>query len=354
LRIDQLVPAFHRGDAIGDSALHMRDVFRSHGFEADIYCLDHDKELAGEARLFSSFPPPGPKDATLLHYALPSPLSQALTRLKSRKILIHHNITPSHFFSPYSVEMARIAHIGRLELASLMPFIDLGLADSEYNRRELVELGCRRAEVLPLYVDFRKYEKPHSVFVHDLYRDDRTNILFVGRIAPNKKIEDLIRLTFYYKKYISPLVRLIVVGKTQSLPAYFESCVRMADEFYLKPEEIVFTGHIPDEEMSAFYRASDVFLSMSEHEGFCLPLIESMVFDLPVVAYDSTAVPFTLDGAGVLFKRKKIDRAAELVDLVARDPELREKILAGQRARLDRFRTADRESVLLNFVAEGA
>ena len=149
-------------------------------------------------------------------------------------------------------------------------------------------------------------------------------------------------------------MRLIVVGKTQSLPAYFESCVRMADEFYLKPEEIVFTGHIPDEEMSAFYRASDVFLSMSEHEGFCLPLIESMIFDLPVVAYDSTAVPFTLDGAGVLFKRKRIDRAAELVDLVARERDLREKILAGQRARLERFRTADRESVLLNFIVEGA
>jgi glycosyltransferase involved in cell wall biosynthesis len=157
----------------------------------------------------------------------------------------------------------------------------------------------------------------------------------------------LIRVTFYFKKYISPLVRLIVVGKTTSLPGYYHSLVRMSDEFFLKPEEICFTGHVTDEEMYAIYRASDVFLSMSEHEGFGLPFVESLVFDLPVVAYDCTAVPHTLGGAGVLIKDKDVERAGELVDIVAHDSGLRERILLGQRRRLEELRSKEREASLL-------
>ena len=352
MRIDQLIPAFHRGDAIGDTAFAMRDFLRSKGFLSEIYCLNHDPELAGEARLFEDFPPPAAGDVTILHYALPSPLTAGFANLPSRKAIVYHNITPERFFAPYNAEMARICRLGREELAALAPSVDLALADSEYNRRELEDLGYRMTGVLPLFIDFTKYDRPMSRFVHDLYRDDRTNILFVGRIAPNKKIEDLIRTTFYYKKYVSPLVRLIVVGKTSALPKYYASLVRMADEFYLKPEEILFTGHVPDAEMFALYRASDVFLSLSEHEGFCLPLIESMVFDLPVIAYNAGAVPFTLDGAGVLIDGKRPDLVGELVDRVARDRALRAKIIEGQRRRLERYRAVDLGAFLLEKIGE--
>lgn len=347
MRIDQLIPAFHRGDAIGDTAFAMKRFFLSRGYDSEIYCLDRDSGLESESRPFSSFPPPSKKDITILHYALPSPLTEGLVRVAGRKAIIYHNITPPEFFAPYSAEMARISAIGRKELASLAPVVDLALADSGYNRSELDALGYKTTDVLPLFIDFSKYDTPPNVFVRDLYRDDRTNILFVGRIAPNKKIEDLVRVAFYYKKYISPLVRLIVVGKTSSLPKYYDSVSRMTDEFYLKPEEMVFTGHIPDEELFAIYRASDVFLSLSEHEGFCLPLIESMVFDLPIVAFSTGAVPETLDGAGVLINEKRTDRTAELVAGIVRDKALREKIVAGQHKRLDRFRGRDLEGFLM-------
>ncbi|MHB8095448.1 MAG: glycosyltransferase family 4 protein [Candidatus Aminicenantales bacterium] len=352
MRIDQLIPAFHRRDAIGDTAFAMRNFLRSKGFVSEIYCLNHDPELADEARLFEDFPPPAAGDVTILHYALPSPLTAGFAKLPSRKAIVYHNITPERFFAPYNAEMARICRLGREELAALAPSVDLALADSEYNRRELEDLGYRKTGVLPLFIDFAKYDRPMSRFVHDLYRDDRTNILFVGRIAPNKKIEDLIRTTFYYKKYVSPLVRLIVVGKTSALPKYYAGLVRMADEFYLKPEEILFTGHVPDAEMFALYRASDVFLSLSEHEGFCLPLIESMVFDLPVIAYNAGAVPGTLDGAGVLIGGKRPDCVGELVDRVARDRALRAKIIEGQRRRLERYRAADLGAFLLEKIGE--
>lgn len=346
MRIDQLIPAFHRGDAIGDTAFHMKHFFLTQGFESEIYCLSRDESLKDESRLFEEFSTPKDKDITILHFGLPSPLTKALMDVSSQKVIIYHNITPSEFFQDYSQEMARITTIGRKELKDLVPCVELALADSEFNRKELDELGFKRTDVLPLFIDFSKYEKPMDRFTYDFYMDGRTNILFTGRVVPNKKIEDLIKVIFYYKKYISPLVRLIVVGKTSSLPNYYQSLVQMADEFYLKPEEILFTGHIPDEEMYALYRASNVFLSMSEHEGFGLPFIECLVFDLPIIAYNCTAVPFTLDGAGVLIKNKRVSHVAELIEIVTHNEELRNHILEGQRLRLKKFKAMELDKFL--------
>jgi glycosyltransferase involved in cell wall biosynthesis len=348
MRIDQLVPAYHRGDAIGDEAFELRGFLRGRGYESEIYCLTRDRGLEDQSRLFfGEFAPPGPSDVTILHFALPSPLTQGLIKLPSKKVLIYHNITPAEFFAGLNPEMARLSRLGRLELESLQPHVALSLADSEFNRLELAELNFRKTRVFPLFVDFAKYGKPMDRFVHDLFRDERTNVLFVGRIAPNKRIENLIKAVFYYKKYISPLVRLIVVGKTNTFPAYYRSVVQMADEFYLKPEEIQFIGHVPDEEMFALYRASDVFLSLSEHEGFCLPLVESMIFGLPIIALASTAVPYTLGGAGILIRDNRPDFVAELVDLVAHDGALKTKLIESGRRELGKIKAFKREEFLL-------
>ena len=350
MRIDQFIPAFHHGDAIGDTASHLKDFFLSQGLQSEIYCLTRDKGLENESCFFDSFPQPKSSDITILHFALPSPLTQALIDLPSQKMMIYHNITPPEFFKGYGPEMEKISRHGREELKSLAAHICLSLADSEFNRQELLELGFKPAEVFPLFVDFKKYEKPESRFMFDLFKDERKNILFVGRIVPNKRIEDLIKVVFYYKKYISPLIRLIVVGKTSSLPKYYESLVCLADEFYLKPDEICFTGHVSDEEMYALYKASDVFLSLSEHEGFGLPFIESMIFDLPIIAYDCTAVPYTLDGAGILIKDKRVDYVGELVKIVAYDKRLRNEIITGQRQRLRRFKELKTDNFLMQTI----
>lgn len=352
MRVDQLVPAFHRGDAIGDEAWELRSFFRAEGYASEIYCLGRDKGLEGESKLFSEFPAPAADDVTLLHFALPSPLSGALAGLPSKKAVIYHNITPAAFFEGFNPEFARIARIGREELASLAEATDLSLADSEYNRLELAGLGFRNTAVFPLFVDFDKYARPENALLRDLYRDGRVNILFVGRIAPNKKIENLVKTIFYYKKYISPLVRLIIVGKTNTFPSYYAAVSRMADEFYLKPGEVVFIGHVPDDEMYALYRAADVFLSLSEHEGFCLPLVESMMFDLPVVALGAAAVPYTLGEAGLLLREFHPDRTAEAVRLAAKDSALRTALIESGRRELARLRSFPRESFLRDRLTE--
>lgn len=351
MRVDQLVPAFHRGDAIGDTAFHMKQFFLSQGFVSDIYCLTRDSELERESRLFSSFTEPDPGDITILHFALPSPLTQAFKNLPSRKVMIYHNITPHTYFEGFSREMVRISRLGRGELKSLSPYIELSLADSEYNRQELAALDFKRTEVFPLFIDYEKYKKPASDFFYRLFNDDRLNILFVGRIVPNKRIDALIKVLFYYKKYISPLVRLIVVGKTNALPKYYESLVRLADEFYLKPEEIRFTGHISDEEMFALYRVADVFLSLSEHEGFGLPFVESMIFDLPIIAFNSTAVPNTLGDSGILINdNERVDKIGELIHVVAQEEAIRKRVIGSQRRQLNHYKKTDlRKFLLRNF-----
>ena len=350
MRIDQLIPNFHRGDAIGDTAFHMKKYLKIQGFRSEIYCLERDQGLEDASKLISSYREPGAGDVTILHYALPSPLTDILLRSPGKKILIYHNITPSHFFRGFSREMVKVTDLGREELKRIAPQVQLALADSEYNRRELQEYGFKDTRVFPLFIDFNKYDRPFSEFYYDLFRDDRINILFVGRIVPNKKIDELIKVTFYYKKYISPLVRLIVIGKTSSLPRYYQSLVRMADEFYLQPQEICFTGHIEDEKMYALYKASDVFLSLSEHEGFGLPFIESLVFDLPIVAYDCTAVSGTLGEAGVLIKDKKVDQIGELIHILAHDEALKKDIIRGQRRRLKEYKDRDLEKELLDVI----
>lgn len=352
MRIDQWVPAFHRGDAIGAEAACLQAFFRQQGFISDIYCLDRDEGLEAQSRLFGQFQPGEPSDVVILHFALPSPLSYSLIQVPCRRVVIHHNVTAPEFFLGFSEEMVRLASLGRKELRQLAPFVDLGLADSEFNRQELESFGFRRTAVLPLFVDFHRYAKPINQFLYRFYRDERTNLFFVGRVVPNKKIEDLIKVTFYYKKYISPLVRLIIAGKNISLPKYYESLIRLVDDFYLKPEEVVFTGHIPDEDLFALYRAADVFISMSEHEGFCLPLLESMMFDVPVVAFAAGAVPSTLDGAGVLLQEKKVAEIAELLAILAHDSRLRSTVIANQRERLARFKSFPREEYLLSLLAE--
>jgi glycosyltransferase involved in cell wall biosynthesis len=337
-RIDQWVPALHRGDAIGDSARLMRDAFRSWGYQADVFALELDSDLEGDGRRFSEWAPGGPDDAVILHFALPSPLTAAFREHRSgRRILLHHNITPSEFFLGWDDDMARICRVGREELLSLAGHCDLGLADSEWNRRELEAMGIARTGVLPICLDFARYREAENPVLRRVLEDGRTNMLFVGRLAPNKKPEDLVRLASYWKRFIARDVRLVLVGKLPRRRAYFDALQAFAYEEGLTPDEVVFTGHVAHDELLACYRSARVFVSMSEHEGFGVPLVESMLTRVPVLAYAATAVPFTLGGAGVQFTQKRLPEVAEAARALANDEELRAAVLAGQDRRLADF-----------------
>lgn len=350
MRIDQWLPAAHRGDAIGDEALRIRDTLRRAAVSSEIYALDIDEDALGEI-----FPWEDRRqsDVTILHYALPSPLTAAFARTKTRRILVYHNITPPEFFLRLDDELVRIAARGREELGTLAEATDLALGDSEFNRKELLSAGFERTGVLPILIDFEPYlSREPSPVLEEMLGDGRANFLFVGRIYPNKRFEDLVRLAFFYKKYVSENFRFLLVGKAGRMERYQQAVQALADRWGLRPSELWFTGHVSFEDLLACYASSDVFVSMSEHEGFAVPLVESMLFEVPILAFAAGAVPDTLAGAGVQFHQKNYEELAEMAHLLATDQDLRQSVIRTQLERLERFRPERVQSDLMGFIEE--
>jgi glycosyltransferase involved in cell wall biosynthesis len=337
MKVHQWVPAAHTGDAIGDSARRVRDFLRLMGHESEIYALTIDDELRHEIRPFSDAESKR-GDVTIFHFALPSPMSAAFGSLTHGRVLQYHNVTPARFFAPYSPSLFRLAALAREELAGLAPLTDLGLGDSDYNRRELDELGFSSTGVMPIAVDTRRLtEAPSRPVLDEILDDEFVNFLFVGRLAPNKKIEDHIKLAEQYKRYIDAHYRFIFVGRYDVVPRYYSAIRALMAEYKMLPERFVFTGPVPDAELAAYYRAASVYISLSEHEGFCVPLVEAMAMDVPVLAYSAAAVPDTLGGAGIQFAPKDLEYAAELLGMLAFEDSPRDEVLAGQRRRLRDF-----------------
>jgi glycosyltransferase involved in cell wall biosynthesis len=345
--INQWVPAAHRGDAIGDSARRVRDMLRRQGHASDIFALTIEDDLRGDVRPFGD---PGARTgaATIFHFALPSPMTAAFAALDGARILQYHNITPASFFAPYAPGLFRLAALGRQELASLRGHVDLALGDSEFNRLELERLGFERTGVLPIAVDTERITgAPRRPALDKILGDGLMNILFVGRVVPNKRIEDHIRLAEVYKRYVDSYYRFIFVGRTDAVPAYFAQIRALISEFRMLPDRFWFTGPVPDEDLGTFYRWADAYVSLSEHEGFCVPLVEAMAADVPILAYAAGAVPETLGGAGLLFAPKDLEIAAEMLGMLVYDRPVRQRVLAGQRRRLEDFAPARLEARLL-------
>jgi len=351
MTVEQFLPAFHYGDAVSNSALALHRFLRKSGLESRLVTLTSDASVKDQAVLFSDYKL-DPASLKILHFAIPSPLTDFFLDLKGKKALIYHNITPAYFFTGYSDFLARFVTAGREHLQRLGKCFDLSLGVSQYNAGELSELGFRNVRVFPLLVDLDDYNGEPSRAYRELLKNERKNILFTGRVTPNKKIEDLVRTVFFYKKYISPAVRLIVVGNTGSLPKYFHAVSDLAARFYLTAEDVLFTGHLPMDEFLAVYRLADVFLSMSEHEGFCLPLLESCYFQVPVLAYDAAAAAETLDGAGILFRDKDAARTAGLVEQVLENEPLRRQLQAQAAERIERYRRQADPAQLLGLLRQ--
>jgi glycosyltransferase involved in cell wall biosynthesis len=283
----------------------------------------------------------GAGDVTIFHFALPSAMTAAFASLAGARVLQYHNITPASFFAPYDAHLFRLATLGREELRSLVGKVDLALGDSEYNRRELEAYGFAPTGVMPIAVDTERITSaPRTPALEKILGDGLINILFVGRIVPNKRIEDHIRLAEVYKRYVDSYYRFIFVGRYDAVPRYYAAIRALLLQFRMLPDRFLFTGPVPDRDLAAYYRWADVYVSLSEHEGFCVPLVEAMSADVPVLAYAAGAVPETLGGAGLLFSPKDLEVAAEMLSTLVYDRAVRRAVIQGQRRRLADFAPA--------------
>jgi L-malate glycosyltransferase len=350
--VNQWVPAAHRGDAIGDSARRVRQMLRDAGHRSDIFALTMDDVLRDDVRPFAD-PASCTADITIFHFALPSAMTAAFASLGGVRILQYHNITPAAFFAPYDPQLFRLAALGRQELKSLVGNVDLALGDSDFNRQELEEMGFAPTGVFPIAVDTERLTAaPPVPALESILGDGLINILFVGRIVPNKRIEDHIRLAEHYKRYIDAYYRFIFVGRYDGIPRYYNAIRAMILQYRMLPDRFLFPGAVSDVELAAYYRWADVYVSLSEHEGFCVPLVEAMAADVPVLAYAAGAVPETLGGAGFAFSPKDLEFAAEMAGTLVYDRGVRTEIIAGQRRRLADFALPRVEARLRDVLAE--
>jgi glycosyltransferase involved in cell wall biosynthesis len=351
IRVHQVLATLGYGDAIGHEVLGIQRVLRAAGYESEIFVETADPRLEPLTRDYRELVDHSHADHLLLHhFSLGSRASRTAFALPDRMALIYHNITPPEYFVGVHRTLARQCFRGRRELRAYADRCDLAMGDSEFNRQDLETLGFPRTAVLPVVPDFSHLDKAPNWLLARQFDDDWTNIVFVGRVIANKKIEDVIRFFHAYHTMFNPRSRLLIVGAQSGFERYLASLHQLVA--VLELPHVHFAGHVSDEELVAFYDAADLFLCASEHEGFCVPLVEAFYMQVPVLAFAATAVPATMDGAGVLFEEKDPMHVAALMDAVISNVALRETIVDGQLAAVDRLRSKDFAGTLLGFVEE--
>jgi glycosyltransferase involved in cell wall biosynthesis len=339
------------GDAIGHEVLGIQRALRHAGYESEVFVETADRRLESLTRDYRELIDCShPENLLLHHFSLGSKASRTAFALPDRMALIYHNITPPEYFVGVHRTLARQCFRGRRELQAYADRCDLALGDSEFNRQDLEALGFPRTAVLPVVPDFSHLDRTPQWLVASQFDDDWTNILFVGRVIANKKIEDLIAFFHAYHTLFNPRSRLLIVGAHSGFERYLAGLYRLAGQ--LGNPHVHFVGHVSDEELVAFYEIADLFLCASEHEGFCVPLVEAFYKQVPVLAYAATAVPATLDGAGVLFEDKDPVKVAALMDAIVSNCDLQETLVRGQLAAVDRLRSHDFAGTLLRFVRQ--
>jgi L-malate glycosyltransferase len=347
--VHQVLATLGYGDAIGHEVLGIRRALGAAGYDSEIFVETADTRLEDLTYDYRDLLDASHPDNLLIHhFSIGSRASRVAYALPDRMALVYHNITPPEYFVGVHKQLVELCWKGRRELGAYAGRCDLALGDSEFNRQELDTLGFPRTGVLPVVPGFSHLSGPPDWRVAGAYDDEWTNILFVGRMIPNKRIENVIRIFHAYRTAFNPRSRLLLVGSHGGFEKYLTMLHQLIAE--LGTPDVHFAGHISNEELTAYYEVADLFLCASEHEGFCVPLMEAFHMRVPVVAYAATAVPATMDGGGVLYENRDPGHVAALIDGVLADSQLTDDILSSQDAALDRLLAKDFDGTLLQFV----
>lgn len=332
--LHQFLTGATAGDAITDQALLMRRWLRDLGFESEIYAWHMHRSMGEEIHPMSTYHRARGEAWGIYHHSIGSDVPDFLVRQDLRLILVYHNITPPEFFEGSDPLRAHLARLGMRQLEMLRPKTELALAVSGYNEAELKQAGFERTAVQPICLRTERYDTPPNEPLAAGLAHPRPRLLFIGRMAPNKRQEDLVKLLYCLRR-IRPEAHLYLIGDPWEV-GYDRWVEQLAGELGIG-SGMTLVGKVSQEDMVTYLRAADVYVSMSEHEGFGVPLIESMYLGLPVVAYGAAAVPETMADAGVLFYRKEYEPLAELIDRLLADDDLRGRLIERQRARAETF-----------------
>ena len=347
--VHQILATLGYGDAIGNEVLGIQRALRSAGYDSEIVVETADHRLEDQTVDYRDMLPAIREDDLLIHhFSIGSRASRMAFALPCRMALVYHNITPPEYFLGVHEQLVRQCYHGRRELLAYRTRCELALGDSEFNRQELEALGFAQTAVLPVVPDFSHLDVLRDERIVAAYDDEWTNVLFVGRVIPNKRPDDLIRFFHAYKTLYNPRSRLILAGSYGGFAPYLAQLHALAAR--LQVSDVHILGQVTNEELAALYECADLFLCASEHEGFCVPLVEAFHADVPVLAYAATAVPATMDGGGVLYDTREPRQVAALMNGLLCDADLCARVLDAQSAALDRLHRQDFDGTLLKHV----
>ena len=349
IQIHQVLATLGYGDAIGNEAIGIQRVLLSAGYQSRIYVQTAEPRVEDLTEDYRDLVGDSHRDNILIHhFSLGSRASRVAYALPDRMILVYHNITPPDYFIGVNPTLVHQCYTGRRELVAYAARCDLALGDSAFNQAELDDMGFPRTGVLPVVPNFAHLDVTPNSMLARQFDDAWTNILFVGRFIPSKRIEDLVRFFHAYRSRYNRASRLLLVGSQRGFDDYCSSVSSLIAR--LGTPDVYPIGHVSNEELTALYDVADLFLSASEHEGFCVPLVEAFYKRIPVVAFAAAAVPATMDGGGVLYDHKDPRHVASLMNAVLSDGALEDEIIRAQDAALARLRAKDFAATLLGFV----
>ena len=355
MRIVQVLTTLSFGDAVGNDAIALQNVLDEMDYDTCIYAENIDKRIKKiKVQSIDRIDKLNRNDIIIYHLSTGTDLNYWIKEQQCRKIMIYHNITPPFYFKEYSVKSEQLCEKGYVQVKELSDTFDMVFAVSEYNKRELVKMGYTcEIKVLPILIPFEDYKKkPNDKIITKYGTDEYVNIIFVGRIAPNKKQENIIKAYYDYHKNYNEKSRLFLVGSHDGLERYYQRLVDYRNELGLTNDDVVFTGHIKFDEILAYYSVADIFLCMSEHEGFCVPLVEAMCFDIPVIAKNTSAIGYTLDNSGMLIDSDSQLEYAGLINYIMEKEEVRNKIIEKQRERLKTFSNKTVTETFISYLKE--
>ena len=313
-------------DAVGAHTLALDDLLQEMGHETAMFAQSVHPDLRGRAADFRDHDQAPPPDLLLYQASTGSPVADHLLRQSAPLVLNYHNLTPAEHFDPWEPHVGAELDAGRRQLARLARRARAAVADSHYNAAELAELGLEQLWVAPVLFD------PPPLPAARVTADPPT-LLFVGRLAPNKAQQDLIA-TVALLRTRRPGARLVLVG-TASSHRYETALRELAAD--VCPDGVEFAGSVDEPTLIEWYGRADAFVCLSEHEGFCVPVIEAMAAGLPVVAFDAAAVPETIGAGGIVLEDKRPASVVAAIERVLDDEPLREQLTTAGRARAADF-----------------
>jgi glycosyltransferase involved in cell wall biosynthesis len=331
-RVALVSPSLATADAVTNDVLGMFEVLERRGNEVRLFAESHSLrrqrvwELTDIDRFLKA-----PTDVVVYHHSRGWDAGVELLRsVNCRRAIKYHNVTPAKFFAGFSSYDEEQCELGRKQLVDLARAdCDRYLSASAYSMRELIDAGASETKsfVVPPFHHIDRLAQitadPETI---EKYSSGAANILSVGRVVPHKAYLELLEVFASYYYGYNRIARLIIVGKGgEGFSPYSKLLRRSVDRLGLK-DAVVFTGAVSDEVLKAWYVVADVFVTVSEHEGFCVPLVEAMSMKLPIVAFASTAIPETLGDAGIVWNERDPLLIAESIDRLSRDTSVRKAL----------------------------